>query len=163
MTTWQWVAIGLGAWWLMNPKRKYGPGEDFNLKGSSPPSTGGDQSTQETAQFTAELPGGITIMADLPLVPMAPPSPLLRYDGLTAYDDAAGQAALQAAADAGRTDPAPQQPEQFSGKISPYGGGQYGVVPPRINDPVNPAFNSSSFTTQVATRSLSPRIGMVGR
>jgi hypothetical protein len=84
----------------------------------------------------------------------------------TAYDDAAGDEALSAInarAPLGVVDAKPEQPAFGVSKISPWGGGLYGVVPPAPPKPKDPAYNPRATAVGVQTTGLAPRIGRVGK
>lgn len=85
---------------------------------------------------------------------------------VTAYDDAAGHAALEALnanAPLGVVQSKPEQPESRVTRVSAWGGGLGGRQPPKAPDPPNPAYSSRAYTSVSAVRGLSARPGLVGR
>lgn len=85
---------------------------------------------------------------------------------VTAYDDAAGYAALRAKYDAaplGVVDAKPEQTAFGVTRITPWGGGLYGTVPPKPRNPQDPAFSPLGNASVSNTKTLNPRIGRVGK
>lgn len=191
---WFGLAAIAGYFWVKN--QRFGPGESFSVGGTpveqgvtqpgpagaiggAVNETGGKVGAALDSVANAVLGATITAQTSDPVMPQpsigdpsgggyVPRTSIANGDGgiVTAYDDAAGYAALRASYDAaplGVVDAKPEQSAFGVSRISPWGGGLYGVTPPKPRNPQDPAFSPLAGASVVSTKTLSPRIGRIGK